>query len=331
MTAASKGMWTSSLSVKCLLRICSFCRKTTMVKHQRRSHQRGIHSSELDDGDTSDSDSGESPTTPEHHSQIQWLQNGQPSTSHSLIQHTSGHAIHRAHSFNDFGHQHVNGYGIAQPYGHKHSNSGGSPSYNDVSAAQEQIHPHMVVPGAPMHQHTYYIPEQGNPGVATMNTNPNVSIRQYQVAPHNQLRRSASYPPQNGASVQSSPGTYSSTSSRSPAPQEGYYTHHTVQQTSAYNSQNTSPIDQQPMMQYQQQAPAMPQAPQHNLVSSAPLITQVPTQYQHVSQDQHWMAYQEPVQVSPAHCGDTLYNPWVEKIDSYDIQHALPSMRIETL
>jgi metal regulatory transcription factor 1 len=183
-----------------------------------------------------------------------------------------------------------------------------------------------------MHPHTYYIPEQGNPGVATMNTNPNLSIRQYQVAPQNQLRRSASYPPQNVTSVQSSPGTYSSASSRSPAPQDGYYTHHSVQPTSAYNSQNTSPIDQQPMIQYQQQTSAMSQATQHTLVSSAPLITQVQPQYQHVSQEHHWMAYQEPVQVSSAHCADSLYNPWVEKIDSYgDIQHALPSMRIETL
>jgi metal regulatory transcription factor 1 len=239
-----------------------------------------------------------------------------------LIQHTNGHILHRAHSFTDFGHQHMNGYGIAQPYGHKHSNSGGSHGYNDVSVAQEQIQSHMVVPRPPMHQHTYYIPEQGNPGVATMNTNPNVPIRQYQVAPHNQLRRSASYPPQNVASVQSSPGTYSSASSRSPAPQEGYYTHHPVQPTPAYNSQNASPIDQQPMMQYQQ-TPTMSQAQQHTLVSSAPLITQVQPQYQ------HWMAYQEPVQVSPAHCGDALYNPWPDKIDSYG--HVLPSARIETL
>jgi hypothetical protein len=55
----------------------SFYRKTTMVKHQRRSHQRGVHSSELDDGYTSDSDSGESPSTPQHSSQMQWPQSVQ--------------------------------------------------------------------------------------------------------------------------------------------------------------------------------------------------------------------------------------------------------------
>src|ERR1700730_341279 len=131
-----------------------------MVKHQRRSHQHGIHSSELEDGDTSDSDSGESPTTPEHYSQIQWLQNGQPTTTHSIMQHGNGHTIHRAHSFNDFGHQ----YGITQPYEQKHNSSGAVPGYNALSGPQDQIHSHMVVPRAPMNQHSYYIPEQGNPG-----------------------------------------------------------------------------------------------------------------------------------------------------------------------
>lgn len=299
-----------------------------MVKHQRRSHQHGIHSSELDDGDTSDSDSGESPTTPEHYSQIQWLQNGQPTTAHSIIQHSSGHTIHRTHSFNDFGHQ----YGIAQPYEQKHNTTGGVPGYNSLSGVQDPIHSHMVVPRAPINQHPYYIPEQGNPGVATMNTNSNVSIRQYQVGPHQQLKRSNSYPPQTVPSVQNSPGTFSSASSRSPAPQDGYYTHHPVQTPTSYNA---SPIDQQPIIQFQQQTPAMSQAQQQPLVSPAPLIAHVQAQYQHIPQEQHWysnLPYQEPVQVSPVHCGDTLYNPWVEKIDyNGDIQHALPSARIETL
>src|SRR5687768_2660343 len=47
-----------------LLTASSFCRKTTMVKHQRRSHQRGLLPNEALDDCTSDSDSGESPMTP---------------------------------------------------------------------------------------------------------------------------------------------------------------------------------------------------------------------------------------------------------------------------
>ncbi len=296
----------------------SFCRKTTMVKHQRRSHQRGIHSSELDDGETSDSDSGDSPTTPEHFGQIQWLQT---STPHPIVQ-GNGHTIHRAHSFNDFNQQHVNGYSIPQNFGHKQNLSGGTHNYHEVHDQNS-----LAVPRAPMQQHSYYIPEQGNPGVATMNTNANTAMRQYQM-PQQQVRRSISYPPQSVPSVQSSPGTYSS-SCRSPIPQEVYYTHHPAQPTGAYSIHN-SPIDQQSMIQYPQQTTPMPQAP---TLGSTPLITQVQEQYQQIPQEQHWYAnapYQEPVQVSPAHHG--LYNAWVEKIDTYGgIQHALPSVRCETL
>src|SRR5438045_9124952 len=68
-------------------------------------------------------------------------------------------------------------------------------------------------------QHPYYIPEQGNPGVATMNTHPNISMRQYPLA-QNSLQRSMSYPPQSMPSVTSSPGAYSTLSCRSPMPHE---------------------------------------------------------------------------------------------------------------
>ena len=297
-----------------------------MVKHQRRSHQRGIHSSEFDDGETSESDSGESPTTPEHYSQIQWLQDGQHSAAPPMIPHGNGPVIHRAHTFNEFGLESVNDYGANHAYGHRQN---GAQNYNDVSAVHNQSH--IVVSRPPHQQHSYFVPEQGNPGVATMNTNSNGPIRHYQPG-QDQIRRGKSYPPQNVPSVQSSPGTFSSGSSRSPMPQEVYYAHHPVQAPAPYAIPSQSPVDQQPMVQYQQQNAPLSQAPTQSIVSSTPLITQVPSQYQ---PDQQWYTngpYQEPVQVNSAHCGDVLYNPWMVKIENYgDIQHALPSARCETL
>ena len=289
-----------------------------MVKHQRRSHQRGIHSSELDDGETSESDSGDSPTTPEHYGQIQWLQNMKSSTPHPIPQHV--HTFQRAHSYSDFDHPQASGYGMTPTYSSRTNAS----DYTDASS----VHDQMVVPRAAP-QHSYYVPEQGNPGVATMNTNPNLPVRQYQLVPQNHLQRSISYPPQSVPSVTSSPGTYSTVSCRSPMPQEVYYTHHPVQPTSAY----TSPVDQQPMIRYTQ-TPPMSQAPPQALVSSTPMLSHVQDQYQQAQAEQNWYAnspYQEPLPISPVPCGEPLYNPWLKMDNFGDIQHALPSVRIETL
>ncbi|ORY64121.1 uncharacterized protein BCR38DRAFT_343283 [Pseudomassariella vexata] len=326
----------------------SFCRKTTMVKHQRRSHQRGIHSSELDDC-TSDSDSGESPSTPKL-SGMQWPQvnmNGGHPGLH-------GH-IHRAASFADFG-QNMNGY---NQYGHRHNVSSGTaheyhgqvvhdqpPQQQHHHPQQPQQHPgsHMLHRTASMPQHSYYVTEHNNPGVATMNANPMPSA--YQV-PRQQVEGLPLDIPYSAAgingSIQSSPGTFSPASGRSPsAQQEAFYTHQPAQGTT-YGLQNASPVEQQqPMVQYAQQMSQQIQPPQ-SIPSQAPApqpIHQVQEQYQPSThqQEEHWYSsvpYQQPVEVAtigqlPTY-GSGVYDPWSIKAEFDDPTMQLPSARLENM
>ncbi|KAK2629836.1 hypothetical protein QTJ16_000656 [Diplocarpon rosae] len=307
---------------------CSFCRKTTMVKHQRRSHQRGIHSSELDDGDTSDSDSGESPSTPQHPGSMQWPQ------SLLVPQHAvHGHNMHRANSFADFGgHHSIEAYPMHQQFAsHRHSLSGGA-QHHYPGPMQEHPHPHPHqhimhrAPSLPAHA-SYYVPEQNNPGVATLNTNP-APIQTYQIP--RQLERLEV--------LQSSPSSYSTASRASPVSQESFYTHHPVPQAATYALQNSSPVEQQPMIHYQH---SMPQHLHHNGLPPAPINQpQAQEQYHHPAQPQEgqWYdntsAYQPSIEVVshiPAYPQVHVFqDPWkVENFDDPSLQ--LPSARIENL
>ena len=299
-----------------------------MVKHQRRSHQRGIHSSELDDGETSDSDSGESPSTPQHSSQMQWPQNVTVPT-HPVMPH--GHHMHRAHSFADFGQQHIDGFHIQQNYSHRHSLSGGAQNFN--ASIQEQGHHTPMIhraPSLPAHS-SYYVPEQNNPGVATLNTNP-TPIQTYQI-PRQQMDR------QSQEVLQSSPSSYSSASRASPVSQEPYYTHHPAQ-TATYALHNSSPIEQQPMIQYQQQLPQH-LAQQHSQPMPTPVAqpTHVQEQYHPAPQDGQWyenVAYQAPVEVinhiQAYPQANIFHDPWAQKIETFDDPSLqMPSARIENL
>ena len=291
-----------------------------MVKHQRRSHQRGIHSSELDDGETSDSDTGESPSTPQHSSQLHWPQAlvipAQPMPH--------AHQMHRAHSFADFGQQHLDSYPGQQNYAHRHSLSGG-PTYQNT--IPEHGHPASMVhraPSLPAHA-SYYIPEQNNPGVATMNTNP-APIQTYHIPRHQHSQEM----------LRSSPSSYSSTSRASPVSQDPYYTHQSAQ-NATYALHNTSHVEQQPIIQYQQLPQHLSQA-QPTPVSQA---AHVQEQYhQSAQQDGQWyenVAYQPPVEVvnhiSPYQQSHVFHDPWgVQKIDPFDDPSMqLPSARIENL
>lgn len=257
-----------------------------MVKHQRRSHQRGIHSSELEDGDTSDSDSGESPSTPQHSGPMHW-----PQAVHVPQQGVShGHQMHRAHSFADFGHHQIDGYPMQQQFaGHRHSLSGGAQNYNGPIQEQGPHHPIMHrAPSLPAHA-SYYVPEQNNPGVATLNTNP-APIQTYQIP--RQLERQEV--------LQSSPSSYSSASRASPVSQESFYTHHPAAQAATYALQNSSPVEQQPMIQYQQQMPQ--HLTQHHGLPTP--ISQSQSQEQYHTAQSHegqWYdntaAYQPPIEV----------------------------------
>jgi hypothetical protein len=298
-----------------------------MVKHQRRSHQRGVHSSELDDGETSESDSGESPSTPQHSGQMQWPQSV-PASAHVLA---NGHHMHRAHSFADFGHHQIDGYPMQQGYGHRHSLSGGAQNFNGTISEHGLPNPMMHrAPSLPAHS-SYYVPEQNNPGVATLNTNP-TPIQTYQIP--RQLDRQEI--------IQSSPSSYSSASRASPVSQEPFYAHHPAAQAATYALHNSSPIEQQqPMIQYRQQLPqhlAQQQSqPMPTPISQAPHVQE---QY-HSSgpQEGQWyesVPYQGPVEVishiqtySQPH---VFHDPWVQKIEAFDDPTLqMPSARIENL
>ena len=315
-----------SISVENLLTFPSFCRKTTMVKHQRRSHQRGIHLYEFDDGDTSDSDSGESPSTPQHPDQVQWPQSVNGPT-HAV---PHGHQMHRAHSFADFG-QHFATFLVQQDYTHRHSLSGGAQYYNRSNHEQQPLPAQMMhrAPSLPAHA-SYYVPEQNNPGVATLNANP-THVQTYQI-PRQPMER------QSQEILQSSPSAYSSASRGSPASHDPYSTHHSAQ-AATYALLNSSPVEQQPMGPYQQQLPhhLTQQQPQQ---IQTPVSQSTPAQYHPSQQDGQWyehVAYQLPavevihhIQTYPqAH---VFHDPWVQKIEALDDPSLqMPSARIENL
>ncbi|KAI2616303.1 hypothetical protein GGR54DRAFT_239639 [Hypoxylon sp. NC1633] len=353
--ARHRRIHTGKRPYKCAHEGCtkSFCRKTTMVKHQRRSHQRGVNSSEVDDG-SSESEGGESPSTPKQIG-LPWSSNH---LGHPGLQ---GHAIQRAASFADFG-QHLGEYNLQQPYNHRHSvSAGGAHEYHgelvqqpppppppqQQQQHQQQQHPgvHMLHRTASMPQHPYYVTEQNNPGVATMNTNP---IHTYHMPrqPPERIQLEIPYTGAGmGGSIQSSPTTFSAAAGRSPSAPEGFYTHQPPQSTTF--SLNTSPVGEQPMMQYAQQ---MQQAIHH----AQPVQPQVPTSQQvHQTQEQYhppppqpeeqWyngLPYQQPTDVSqtippsigqiPPY-GSTLYDAWTVKPDFDDQTMQLPSARIDDM
>ncbi|KAI9055204.1 hypothetical protein LZ554_000168 [Drepanopeziza brunnea f. sp. 'monogermtubi'] len=327
--ARHRRIHTGKRPYKCAHEGClkSFCRKTTMVKHQRRSHQRGIHSSELDDGDTSDSDSGESPSTPQHPGSMQWHQ-----SLHVPAPLLHGQQMHRAHSFTNFGHpQHqVDAYSMPQQFmADRHNLSGLAPP-------QQQYHGHLPeqamprAPSLPAHS-SYYVPEQNNPGVATLNTNP-VPMQNYQLP--RQVDR------QEG--LQASPSSYSSASRASP---EQFFSHHPPPQGppgTTYTHPSPPLVEQQPMMHYQHQMTPQHLSQNHGL----PPLPQGPEPYHQPphtpASEEQWYhntaAYQPPIEVVGHPSGGypqvshiiAYQDPWkVESFDDPAMQ--MPSARIENL
>ena len=304
-----------------------------MVKHQRRSHQRGVHSSELEDGETSDSDCEESPSTPQHSSQMQWPQTASISSNPGI---SHGHQLHRAHSFADFGQGHLDGFSAQQTYGQRHSVSGGAHHFSQ--SIPEHYLPHQTpmlhrAPSLPAHP-SYYTPEQNYPGVATLNTNPH--IQTYHLPRHRSSQEM----------LQSSPSTYSSASRASPVSQEAYYTHQPAQ-AATYALQNIAPIEQQPgqyeQQQQQQQQLALHMSRPQSIQTLAPQVIQVQDQYHPTSQqDGHWydqVPNQAPVQVIThvqAYPQQQIFQaPWKNdpwKIETYDDPSLqMPSARVENL
>ncbi|CAM1509948.1 Fc.00g002830.m01.CDS01 [Cosmosporella sp. VM-42] len=314
----------------------SFCRKTTMVKHQRRSHQRGLHPHEILDDCTSESDSEESPSTPQL-SSLAWSHQDAVSNHPPMPQ---GQTMHRAASFADFG-QHVHGYPVQQQYGHRHSIPTSNPhEYHGQTVAEQHPGVHMINRNPGMPQHPYYVTDQTNPGIATMNTQ--ALQAQYQLA-HQQVERPVIEIPYSAAgvtaSVQSSPGSFSPSSGRSPSMQDNLYPHRPAQ-GATYALHSASPVDsQQVLAQYSHPMQQAMNEPQHAVVNQA-RQTHVSSvdQYHHDSPQpdpEQWYQYQPQIEVTtigqlPPY-GTGVYDLYGPKIEFDDPTMQLPSSRLESL
>lgn len=295
----------------------SFCRKTTMVKHQRRSHQKGMYLSEADDY-TSDSDSGESPTTPTQKS-ISWSPLARlPPALHN-------HHTHQANAFPDYSQQ-IDEYGIHNGYGNRHGGSAnGVHAYQDNSVP-EQHGATQMLNRMQISPNTYYITEQSNPAVATMNTNP---IQQYHPSPPQGERR-----PQEitcprtdlNSAVQSVPPR-SFPLVQSPPPQNGYYGN----QPHAVDQQMVAQIQQQTHEAMSPMVTIPDEQPVHEVQEQFPQSTGPPP----TAQWYNAMPYNSPMDV-PTISGLPTYSPfnygiWEYKVDLIDPTMQMPSARIDSM
>lgn len=283
-----------------------------MVKHQRRSHQKGMHFSELDDC-SSESDGGESPTTP--------TPRAMSCTPHSqMISAAISHSLHRSASCADFD------YGTQAQYSNRHSiSTSDTHEYQDPSIPSQ----HGSIPMVNRMQvpsNTYYVTEQNNPAVATMNTTP---IQQYQAG-----RPYTERPPQeipcpttnmNGP-IQNIPTPFSpSTSVRGPPSHVNYY----------HSNQPTQLIDHQIMAQFQQQITmhALPQIPNGQPMHEIQEQFQQPANH-HVGPWYDEVPYNPPLEVPtigqlPTY-GSGLFATWEFK-DLDDPTMQMPSARIDNM
>jgi hypothetical protein len=196
----------------------SFCRKTTMVKHQRKTHQRGLHPSEVPD-DPSDSECDD--IHPTSRMAMPWQPSMVSASAHTPF------PVQRAASYPEYG---------AQPLPHQYTipHSYMPSVRHSYAPTTNEFHPAQPTNMGMIHQRptsvsqaSYYVPDQNNPGVATMNTAP---VPSYQVPrterPSLEIPYSAA-PSTVASSIQNSPSSFSAASGRSPHPQvhEAYYTH----------------------------------------------------------------------------------------------------------
>ncbi|KAI9158318.1 Zinc finger protein [Paramyrothecium foliicola] len=312
----------------------SFCRKTTMVKHQRRSHQRGLNPHELLDDCSSDSECGESPSTPRPAGML-WAPHAvmQP---HQMM--PAGSALHRSASFTDFGHN-MNPYDVRHQEGHQRNVPGSISDFQGAPVYDQGVT--MLQRSTSMSHHPFYVTDQSNPAIATMNTNPVQSTyrvpRQHIDHPHLEIPYSASCI---STSIQSSPSAFSASSVRSPSVQDGYYTHQTPQ-SATYSLQSASrPEEHQAMAQYHQQMPSSMGQGQQQMTQTEPSPSVTPSERFSQQSPQHepnsWYPYQAPTEVvtigSLPAFGSMSYDIYGgPKLDFEDPSMPLPSARIDAL
>jgi len=234
----------------------------------------------------------------------------------------------------------MNQYGMPQ-YGHRHSLSSGPHEFHGMPVHEQPQGVHGLHRTTSMPQHSYYVTEHGNPGVATMNT---TMPTQYQI-PRQPVERIAVDIPYSApgltGSIQSSPSSFSA-SGRSPSTQDGFYTHQPTQ-TATYALHAASPVEQQgPMVQYPQPMPqpvptqqAMP-APGPPPQAAPPAEPYHPAPAPAEGQWYEGVPYQQPVEVPtmgqmPPY-GSTVYDPWADpKMEFETAGIPMPSARIEQM
>lgn len=327
MMVVPRGMlWQPPLNGSLANMELSFCRKTTMVKHQRRSHQQGMNPNDIDDC-SSDSDDDESPSTPQH-SSMTWS----PHDMVSMGQTAPNGSLHRASSYADFESQ-VHGHHMPAHYAHRHGIPTTVPhEYHGHTVPDQHAHVQLVHRAAAIPRQAYYVTEQGNPGVATMTSSlpPHYHLSQHVERPALEMPYSAPGIP---TSIQSSPSTFSATSVPSPMVQDGFYAHQPTTQA-AYTAAEAQPA----MVQYhhpvqhhmaQAQQPVVSQ-PQH-----MPATTEhYPPPSAHPQQEQ-WSNYDPPIEVTtigqlPAY-GSAVYDIYAPKLEFDDPSLQLPSSRLASM
>ncbi|KID81264.1 hypothetical protein MGU_11364 [Metarhizium guizhouense ARSEF 977] len=200
-----------------------------MVKHQRRSHQRCLRPNVILDDCASESDIGEPPTTPGQ--TMSWPM--QEASTPPTLAH--GHPMRRAASF-AFDH-HVNQYGLPEQMDSRHSMPAEVHEAHAQDASMQMVHRHAGTP-----QQAYYLIDQNNLGIATMD--PNVH-HAYHI-PQRQFERPViemPYSTKSMASISSSsPVSFSSVPGHSQAIRNDMYTHQSPP-TSTCSLQHTISVE----------------------------------------------------------------------------------------
>ncbi|AEO71175.1 uncharacterized protein THITE_2123304 [Thermothielavioides terrestris NRRL 8126] len=311
-----------------------------MVKHFKRTHPGRAHAADMDIEAMSDSVSGGTPATPENNAAIPWRGNNEM----PMVGHPS-HQLHRAASFAEFG-QPISNYGLQPQYNHRHSlsSSGAAefhhgadplnqPTLHPQQQQQQQQHQQQHHPGVPVLQrtasvphHSYFVSDQNNPGVATMNATPH-HPPQHVPYQHQVPRQGVeplpleipSYPSAgalSGSIPNNSPGSFSAASGRSPSTQEGFYTHAPPGQTAGYTLHAPSPVDPQTpqMVNYHQaQLPPSQAAAAAAAAAAAQVAMTRAAPGQPLQQQQQQQQQQQPAHAQPGAPGQE--QPWYAGVE----------------